>query len=86
MSATPENAGHVHHLLPALLNSSLSLAERERVTNHVKECAECRADLAFSALVSLPAIPLAYVVLSRLVERRVALIGTVLFALAPYQT
>src|SRR5687768_12098787 len=55
MPVTPENTGpssHVHHLLPALLNGSLSLAERERITNHVKDCAECGTDLAEWMVVS----------------------------------
>jgi hypothetical protein len=49
VSTTPQDTGpssHVHHLLPAVLTGSLSLAERERVTTHVRECAECSADLA----------------------------------------
>ncbi len=41
---------------------------------------------AFSVLASLPAIPLCYFTLQRLAGRRVARLGTLLFAFAPYQT
>jgi mannosyltransferase len=40
---------------------------------------------SFSALVSLPAIPLAYFVFRKLARRPVALAGVACFALAPYQ-
>lgn len=41
---------------------------------------------AFSVLASLPAIPLGYYALRWLAGRRVAQLGTLLFAFAPYQT